>query len=218
MTIRIAGRALAAAALLAASAAALAGQVVPVSYDMPNGDGQAHDGTYNYWDAGYTGSGSPTTDGSYLSGGTGKLTDGVISTQPWFIVSNVAGTGEYVGWRDNSPTITFHFGSSVTIDEIKLYVDNSHAGGVTAPSGVFVDGNYFDNPSWVDVTAPQVIDLAHLAFTGDTMTVTLQNPTIWVFMSEAQFFTSSVPEPGSLPLALVGLGGLGALAARRRRA
>jgi len=78
--------------------AAQAAQLAVSTYSTPNGDGQAHGGSYNYWDGTYTGSGSTTTDGAALSGGTGALTDGVISTQPWYNVSNVAGTGQYVGW------------------------------------------------------------------------------------------------------------------------
>jgi hypothetical protein len=112
--------ALAAAALC--GAAAQAAQITPVGYDTPNGDGQAHGGAYNYWDANYTGAGAKTTDGlsgGTLSGGAGKLTDGVIATQPWYQVSNNAGTGQYVGWLQ-SPTITFHFAGAVDIDAVKL--------------------------------------------------------------------------------------------------
>ena len=101
---------------------AVAAPLTVSSYDMPNGDGQAHGGSYNYWDATYSGSGNPTQDGSLLSGGTGKLTDGVIATQDWYAVSNNAGTGQYVGWVSSNPTITFHFASSVTVNEVKLRI------------------------------------------------------------------------------------------------
>ncbi len=44
---------------------ALADIIFPVStYEMRNGDGQAQFGTYNYWDATYSGSGPKTTDGT----------------------------------------------------------------------------------------------------------------------------------------------------------
>jgi len=81
--------------VVAVSAPASGAVLSPIHYDMPNGDGQASGGTYNYWEAGYSGAGLATTDGAALSGGVGKLTDGVATTQPWFRVSNNAGTGPY---------------------------------------------------------------------------------------------------------------------------
>lgn len=58
---------------------------------MPNGNGTATGGFFNYWDRDYTGNGSVapisaphTNDGEALSGGLGDLTDGVIATQDWF--------------------------------------------------------------------------------------------------------------------------------------
>ena len=123
----------------------------------------------------------------YLSGGLGKLTDGVIATLPWYEVSNDAGTGEYVGWEIVNPTIDFDFASNVTVGEIKLYVDNSHVGGVTAPSYVVIDGTTYDDPSWQFASAPEIIDITGLNLTGDTVTVTLHIPTQWVFLSGAQF-------------------------------
>lgn len=199
-----------------ADAAALA----VASYDMPNGDGQGSQGSYNYWDGGYSGSGDVTADGlsgSFLQGGTGALTDGVIATQPWYDVSNGDGTGEYVGWRA-SPTITFHFASTVTISSITLYVDNSNNGGVTAPSAIVVDGTSFDNSAYpLNFPGPQVITLDGLDIVGDSATVTLVDPTYWVFLSEIRFdgVTSPVPEPGNTALMLAGVGLL-TWAARRR--
>ena len=210
------------AALALCGAIAHAGQLAVSSYDMTNGDGQAHGGTYNYWDAGYTGSGAATTDGlsgSTLSGGTGKLTDGVIATDPWYDVSNDAGTGQWVGWLNpNAPTITFHFAASQPVDEIKLYVDNSHVGGVTAPDAVIVDGTSFANPAWTNASTPELIDLTGLGIVGDSVTVTLSDPTLWVFLSEAQFFSNAtaVPEPGNAGLMLGALSLFGAAARRRR--
>ena len=212
---------LAAAAALAFAGAAQAAPIAVTSYDTTNGDGQAHGGSYNYWDANYTGSGATTTDGlsgSVLSGGTGKLTDGVIATDPWYLVSNAAGTGQYVGWLNpNAPTIVFHFAGSQTVDDIKLYVDNSHVGGVTAPSAVIVNGTTYANPSWVNASAPEVIDLSGLDLVGDSVTIKLEDPTAWVFLSEVQFSgASAVPEPASLGLMLAGVAVVGATLRRRR--
>ena len=189
------------------------------SYNMPNGYGQAHGGTYNYWDATYSNcvASNCTTDGAYLSGGLGKLTDGVIATLPWYEVSNDAGTGEYVGWEIVNPTIDFNFASNVTVGEVKLYVDNSHVGGVTAPSYVVIDGTTYDNPSWQFASAPEIIDITGLHLTGDTVTVTLHIPTQWVFLSEAQFYSGAIPEASTWAMMALGFAGLGFLAVRARR-
>ena len=85
------------AALAAASTFAAAGNVVPTSYDMLNGQ----TGSFTYWDDSYNGTGSPTTSGDLLTGGLGDLTDGVIATENWFSTP-----GPYVGWDSITPTIT----------------------------------------------------------------------------------------------------------------
>jgi PEP-CTERM motif len=206
---------------LAATGAHAASLLTVSSYAMPNGDGQAHSGSYNYWDATYSNcvASNCTTDGlsgSNLSGGLGKLTDGVIATQPWYDVSNDAGTGQYVGWLQ-SPTIDFNFAGSVTVGEIKLYVDNSHIGGVTAPDSVVVDGTTYLNPAWASASAPQIIDITGLHLTGGSVTVTLHDPTYWVFLSEAQFYSTTVPEPSTWIMMTLGFAGLGFAAIRARR-
>ena len=210
-------------ALAACATAAQSAALTVSSYDMPNGDGKAQGSTYNsynYWDGTYTGSGDTTMDGlsgSFLRGGTGALTDGVIATAPWYDVSNTEGTGEYVGWRA-SPTITFHFANPVTIDTITLYADNSNRGGVTPPSAVVVDGTSFDNSSYpLDFPDSQPITLSGLHIVGNSVTLTLVDPTSWIFLSEIQFdgLTTAVPEAGNLAMMLAGLGLLG-WASRRR--
>ena len=204
-------------ALVACATAAQSAALTVSSYDMPNGDGQAHGGTYNYWDGTYTGSGDTTVDGSFLQGGTGALTDGVIATDPWNDVSNAAGVGPYVGWH-SSPTITFHFANPVTINTIRLYVDDSNFGGVTAPSAVVVNGTSFDNSSYpLYFPGPQTITLAGVDIVGNSATLTLVDSSTWVFLSEVQFdgLVTTVPEAGNLAMMLAGLGLLG-WASRRR--
>ena len=204
-------------ALVACATAAQSAALTVSSYDMPNGDGQAHGGTYNYWDGTYTGSGDTTVDGSFLQGGTGALTDGVIATDPWNDVSNPAGVGPYVGWH-SSPTITFHFANPVTINTIRLYVDDSNFGGVTAPSAVVVNGTSFDNSSYpLYFPGPQTITLAGVDIVGNSATLTLVDSSTWVFLSEVQFdgLVTTVPEAGNLAMMLAGLGLLG-WASRRR--
>jgi hypothetical protein len=208
------------AALAACTTAAQSAPLAVSSYDTPNGDGVAHFGSYNYWDGTYDGSGNTEVDGlsgSFLHGGTGALTDGVIATQPWDAVSNGDGTGEYVGWRA-SPTIRFYFANTVSIDSITLYVDNSNVGGVLAPGAIVVDGTRFDNSSYpVDFPGAEAITLGGLDIVGNSITVKLVNTTSWVFLSEIRFdgLVTSVPEAGNLAMMLAGLGLLG-WASRRR--
>jgi hypothetical protein len=211
-------------ALATGVAAAHAAPLTVTSYDMPNGDGVAHGGTYNYWDGTYDGSGHPTVDGSLLSGGTGALTDGFITTQPWSGpgVSNLSGTGPYVGWLDTSPTIVFHFADTVTVHGIKLYFDNSNDGGVTAPKGFVLDGTTYLNPTWNAAWPSNTFSVHELDVTGDSVTLQLLDPTRWIFLSEIRFFgvegaVSSVPEPSGLALMLGGLGLLGLSLRHRRR-
>ena len=207
--------------LLAAGGAQASSVLVVSSYDMPNGDGQAQGGWLNYWDATYSNcvGDNCITDGlsgSYLSGGLGKLTDGVIATQPWYDVSNTKGTGQYVGWLSWEPTIDFNFAGGVIVNEVKLFVDNSHVGGVAAPVSVVIDGTNYLNQAWSIAGAPEVIDITGLHLTGDSVTVTLSNPNSWVFMSQAQFVTDA-PEPSTGAMMLVGFTSLGLAGYRARR-
>ncbi len=212
----------AAVACLGLVSSVQAAQLTVSSYSTPNGDGQAAGGTYNYWDGTYSGSGAKTTDGAPLSGGTGALTDGFISASPWYLVSNVAGTGQYVGWLDTvstDPVVTFNFGGPVTVSDIKVYLDNTGSGGVFAPSAIRVDGLN------VPFTAPAIgtvglVDLSGLNLTGNQHTVQFKQATgVWVFVSEVQFFgtaAAGVPEPATWLSAIVGLGLIGASLRRRQ--
>lgn len=202
------------------SPSATAAPISPLSYSMPNGDGQAHGGGFNYWDALYTGSGTTTTDGAPLSGGLGKLTDGVVSTQPWHLVSNNAGTGEYVGWffpNTPNPVVTFQFLGTPTIDSITIQLDNTHFGGVYAPIAILVDGvaQSFTPPAIGDVGS---VTLSGLGLTGGSLTIEFQQDlSAWTFVSEISFDgrPSEIPEP--MTIALLGLGMAGFAAARGRR-
>lgn len=221
--------------------------VSPISYDMPNGYGESVGGEYNYWDSKYTGSGSKITDGAYLSGGLGELTDGVIATKSWeYLIDppnkiygtaeNFDGTGPYVGWSWGDPTITFHF-NHAAIKTMTFFVDdpagddlypNGGHGGVSAPFAFIVNGTEYEHfsgtkPSPAQGPLAMTTDLTALNLTDiDTLTVTLKRnnaPNIyWVFASEVAFDDGRSPVPTPEPSTVALFGaGLAGLALLRNR-
>ena len=105
-------------------------RVIPISYDMFNGES----GTYTYHDDSYDGDGNNDQDLAALTNGLGDLTDGVIATQHWNVTS-----GPYVGWVSVDPAIIFHFDGSVNINTVTLYLDDSGGGGgVHVPTDVTI--------------------------------------------------------------------------------
>lgn len=202
--------------LLLGMGGASAAVLTPVSYDMPNGYGQASGGSFNYWDRNYSGTGSTTTDSAPLSGGLGDLTDGVIASNNWFSVENNAGTGPYVGWRGINPVISFNFATSATLDTVRIHVDDANgAGAVSTPASVIIsDGSTSQNflitdpiggdPFWLE------LNVTALGLTGTSFDLTLIRSNEWVFASEVEFTgnATSVPEPGGLALFAIALAGL----------
>jgi hypothetical protein len=206
---------------VAASAANASTLLTVTSYDMPNGYGTASGGGGDYWDTTYSNCGvnNCTTDGAALSGGNGLLTDGVIPAESY---DSGAGVGAYVGWLTN-PTITFHFASAETINEVKLYVDNSTIGGIGAPDSVTINGTPYTDAGWAGMTGPQTIDITGLALSGSDITLAIDRSSdpnlFWLFVSEAQFLGPSpaaTPLPAAWSMMLIGMAGLGVASWRRR--
>jgi hypothetical protein len=199
-------------------------------YDMPNGNGVASGGTWNYWDAIYTGSGNRTQDGAPLSGGFGKLVDGVVAQDPWHLASDLLGLGPHVGWwlgATSNPTIAFNWPvptcpCTAFLDSITLWVDNTRVGGVGAPVAMSMDGV----PLSFTPPAPGSFGAVHVD--GLDMRNPLgrlqlfQDPAFpWMMISEVElgmrFVVHGIPEPGSLALTAVGFAALAGLRRSRRR-
>ena len=205
-------------------AASARGEMLTVlSYDMPNGYGQATGGSYNYWDLKYNGSGNTMTDMAPLSGGVGDLTDGVISSDFWYNVENDAGTGPYVAWVAIDPTITFRFDGVSSYETIRVHFDDSNVG-VRAPESILVADGLghselfaISNPGsgtlrWVD------LDVSGIGLAGDTVGLTLNRGGAVIFTDEIQFYgTSAVPEPSTFAMLTIGGCSLGALRFGRRK-
>ena len=214
--------AIAAIGMLALSTPASATQVFATSYDTPNGDGQASGGSFNYWDLGYTGSGTTNVDGAALAGGLGDLTDGVVASDFWFNTETGAGAGPYVGWYAPvtlNPTVTFHFGANTIINAIAIHMDNSNAGGVFAPQAILVNGvaHAFTAPANGTIGT---VNLTGLNLSGGTHTIQFQQaPGTWTFVSEVTFDGGrGVPEPATWGLMILGFGAAGSMLRRRRMA
>jgi MYXO-CTERM domain-containing protein len=227
-------RHLAATGLLSlAFGAAVAAPLTVQSYSMPNGNGQAIGGARNYWDLCYGGACDKTTDNQILSGGTGDLTDGVVASQNWASVENVAGQGPYVGWHRGAVpvvSIDFFFGGWVDIDSLAIHADDSNGmGSVSLPASVQL--SWDGGSSAFDVqdpatSSPLWLTFSDLGITGvSSVNLQLTYRTWWVFVDEVRFDgamstrqtrTTAIPEPSTLALGAVALATL--VGARRRRA
>lgn len=201
--------------LLVGAISANAAVLNPISYDMPNGEGNANGGSYNYWDQTYSGSGNTSVDGSPLSGGLGQLTDDILGGARWDYDLGNGNAYEWVGWNNTTPTITFDFGGSVLLDQASIHVDNSQYGGVGMFSSIDMwasfDGvNYAPLSSYVTSnadlsnTANRFIDVPvgeNLRYLRLTLH-DFPNPTYpWLFISEVDFqgeANQAVPEPSTV--------------------
>jgi hypothetical protein len=193
---------------LAGSLAASAATLVPISYSMPNG---GYDFIAGYGDNTYNSSNCPDCP-VFLSGGLGELTDGI--TSPGFF-AYPGSFGPMVGWFNSSPTIEVFFDGPQSFGSVGLHLSNAHgAAGIGLPSTVTIAGNQvFSVQSQNDYPDTsnewQWFDLAS-GTTGSSLTIRLDAAYQWTFMDEMSFLSadevSGVPEPGTIALAISGLG------------
>jgi hypothetical protein len=187
------------------------------SYSMYNGG----TGTYNYQDTIYSNcvAGDCDITGAPLSGGTGKLTDGVFSTVDWS-----AGPPEaWVGWETTetnglNPLVTFFFSGTPTINSVSVWFDNTlDFGLVGAPASISVNGtNYTGIPQ--NTYGAQGFTISGLDITGSSVNVQFFQSDPWIMIGQVTFAgtTSTVPEPAASTLITTGLLGLVGLASLRR--
>jgi hypothetical protein len=192
---------------------ALAGTLNVASYSMFNGG----TGDFSYTDATYTN--CPCAPGTFLSGGTGELTDGYSPQTGW---RESGGIG-WVGWLlddfsgilpSANPTVTFYFDNPITVDSVTVLFDNAQGDGfVAAPASISVDGtNYEVIPA--DIPGPQAFTISNLNITGTSVPMQFfqqgpANP--WIMIGEVTFdgTATGTPEPSTPVLFVVGGVGLG---------
>lgn len=185
--------------------------VLPVtSYSMFNGGAS----TYDYRDTSYLPCplNNCDTTGALLTGGTGKLTDGVIPTIDW-----TAGNPEgWVGWDNeetngSNPVVTFNFGALDTIHSISVWYDSTFSGAEASPGEILVNGMPFFPPQTQSNTGPTLFTITGLNITGSSVNVQFDQPSFanWIMIGEVTFSgttpVSAVPEPSPVLLLLPAL-------------
>ncbi len=179
-------------------------------------------------DGGY--SATASTNPAYADTGGVELTDGVTDTPVW---PDAAVIGPLTGWQNIDATATFNFNSVVNVTQLTVWAaDSDGNAGVGLPESIRVISGGFDqvfpvtNPAGSGTMIPITIGGLNLNTTSVQLDIArdtaLDNPFCcggtyeWTMVSEVQFEGSVIPEPSTG--LLLGLGPIGLIARRRRRA
>jgi hypothetical protein len=180
-------------------------------FTNPTGGQNYFDFTYTqtgqstpYVNANQNGSGTnmiPTAANSNaapLTGGKGLLTDGVI---PLANYSTVSGTtsGQYVGWKYQDPTITFHLTGGQSVTQIQLFVAANNSGGlVGAPGNVALTTiNSLGQSSLISASSYTETTSSYLGSAStDVITITLNSALSSDLLFSLQLFRGSLEADG----------------------
>ncbi len=184
----------------------------------------------------YTYGTQPPATGNYSDPSLTKLTDGVIGSTDYQSYAS----GDWVGWSNVDPVITFDLGAPVPLDSVFIDYLVGHRVGIHAPDEVLIEfsmdgsdyasldsivggsdlfNNFHPVPSgnsdeaFTSYNRRAIVDLEDTWAQYVRMTVTPGGGS-WTFLGEVQFV--AVPEPGAGLLLLSALAC--ALLVRRRRA
>ncbi len=186
-----------AAFLLGFASQAAAAPIVPSSYSFNMGPG--------YWDD----TGSQLTNGLY-SDMSGGLT--------------LASAYEFVGWDGGVPSITFNFGSVVTLNEVSLSFANWNSAAVYVPSQIKIGSDLFSvDPSSYAGNIHPFLSFSG-SWTGSSLTLDLiSSQSRWIFVDEvvcnegpAAGNGNTVPDAAAT-LPLLGAALAGMMVLRRRK-
>ena len=201
------------------AASARAAPLTVSSYSMFNGG----TGSFDYRDFTYLpcpGNNCDTT-GASLSGGVGKLTDGVSPPLSWYQYGELT---PWVGWDVNEtngtdPVVTFNFAGVEHINSVTVWVDNTIGyGGVYLPSSVAIDGtSYSIAPDNINPN-PRGYTFSNLGIIGSSVDVQFFQSSgyPWVMVGEVSF-DSGISETSSWVMMLLGFAGLGIVGYRSAR-